>query len=423
MLEILVDKMIIQMPNAENKWSPRRNTLQVKVKNVYVGSSHPVAVQSMTNTDTKDVESTVNQILELYRAGSEIVRFTIADIPMAKAVSEIRRRVDDTGLDIPLIGDFHYNGHRLLKEVPECASALDKYRINPGNVGFGEKHDDNFRTILKIAQDNGKPVRIGVNWGSLDSTVLTTLMDKNSSAEHPKDAKEIMVDAVVESAVQSVNKAIEYGMPPDMIIVSTKISEVPEMVKAYRQLAERIQQPLHVGLTEAGMGSKGIAASAAALAMLLTEGIGDTIRVSLTPQPGASRTEEVKVARQILQSLDIRHFSPLVSSCPGCGRTTSVVFQELAQDLTEYIQERMPDWKKGHKGVETMKVAVMGCVVNGPGESKHANIGISLPGSGEDPVCPIFEDGKQVATVHASEAPKIFRERIERYVDTHYGGR
>ncbi|MGI0100885.1 MAG: flavodoxin-dependent (E)-4-hydroxy-3-methylbut-2-enyl-diphosphate synthase [Candidatus Micrarchaeaceae archaeon] len=413
--------MIIKMPKHSESWAPRRRTLQVRVRNMYVGSDHPVAVQSMTNTDTGDVTATVAQILELYKAGSELVRFTVQNLKMAREVMPIRKALDDLGYDIPLIGDFHYNGHQLLREVPKCADALDKYRINPGNVGFGEKHDDNFKSIIDVAKDHGKPVRIGVNWGSLDQGVLTKLMDDNTRSGSPKDADDVLIDAVVESAVQSVNKAVEYGLEPNMIIVSTKISEVPQMVKAYRLLAPKIEQPLHVGLTEAGIGSKGIAASSAALSLLLTEGIGDTIRVSLTPTPDRKRSEEVTVCRQILQSLDIRHFSPLVSSCPGCGRTTSTTFQEMAQELTSYLQEKMPEWKsEGYDGVEEMKVAVMGCVVNGPGESKRANIGISLPGTGEDPACIIYEDGRQAASVKASAAPEEFKKRLINYVESHY---
>ncbi len=414
------NSMMIGIPKGSD-WTKRRKSLQVRVRDMYIGSEHPVAVQSMTNTNTGDVKGTVAQIVELYKAGSELVRFTVQNKEMARAVMPIRKTLDDLGYNIPLIGDFHYNGHQLLTEVPECADALDKYRINPGNVGFGEKHDDNFRKIIDVAKDHGKPVRIGVNWGSLDQSVLTKLMDDNTRSKTPKTAEEVTVDAVVESAVQSVNKAVEYGMEPDRIIVSTKISEVPYMVRAYELLAPRIEQPLHLGLTEAGLGSKGIAASSAALSLLLTKGIGDTIRVSLTPTPGSSRAEEVTVARQILQSLDIRHFSPLVSSCPGCGRTTSTVFQEMAQELTGYLQDRMPDWKSaGYAGVEGMKVAVMGCVVNGPGESKRANLGISLPGSGENPSCLIYEDGKHVASVKASEASEEFKKHIERYVESHY---
>ena len=412
--------MIAEIPR-DSDWVQRRRSLQVRVGDIYIGSEHPVAVQSMTNTDTGDVNGTVAQIIELYKAGSELVRFTIQDIRMAKSVKAIRKELDDLGYNIPLIGDFHYNGHQLLREVPECADALDKYRINPGNVGFGEKHDDNFKSIIDVANDHNKPVRIGVNWGSLDQIVLTKLMDDNSRSKNPKTAENITVDAVVESAVQSVRKAIEYGMEPNRIIVSTKISEVPQMVRAYEMLAERIEQPLHLGLTEAGLGSKGIASSSAALSLLLTKGIGDTIRVSLTPTPSSSRSDEVVVCRQILQSLDIRHFSPLVSSCPGCGRTTSTVFQEMAQELTDYLQKRMPEWKKGgYSGVEGMKVAVMGCVVNGPGESKRANIGISLPGTGENPACIIYEDGKQVASVRASEANDEFKKHLESYVESHY---
>jgi (E)-4-hydroxy-3-methylbut-2-enyl-diphosphate synthase len=412
--------MLIAVPQGSD-WSPRRKTLQVRVRDMWIGSEHPVVVQSMTNTDTGDVNRTVAQIIELYKSGSELVRFTVQNLQMARAVGPIRKVLDDLGYNIPLIGDFHYNGHQLLKEVPSCAEALDKYRINPGNVGFGEKHDENFKTMIEAAKDYDKPVRIGVNWGSLDQGVLTKLMDDNTKSKNPKSADDVLVDAVVESAVQSVNKAVEYGLEPNKIIVSTKISEVPQMVLAYRLLATRIEQPLHVGLTEAGIGSKGIAASAAALSLLLTAGIGDTIRVSLTPTPGSSRTEEVIACKQILQSLDIRHFSPLVSSCPGCGRTTSTTFQEMAQELTGYLAERMPEWKKeGHAGVEEMKVAVMGCVVNGPGESKRANLGISLPGSGENPSCLIYEDAKHVASVKADVAIDEFKKHIERYVESHY---
>ncbi len=413
--------MIIEMKDPASLF-PRRRSLQVRVRDMYVGSEHPVVVQSMTNTDTGDVSRTVAQIIELHKAGSEIVRFTVQNVRMAKAVKNIRKVLDDLGYNIPLIGDFHFNGHQLLTEVPECAEALDKYRINPGNVGFGEKHDDNFEAFIKLAKDYDKPVRIGVNWGSLDQSVLTKLMDENTRSKTPKTAKAVTVDAVVESAVQSVKKATEYGLEPNKIIVSTKISEVPEMVNAYEMLAERIDQPLHVGLTEAGIGSKGIVASSAALGMLLSKGIGDTIRVSLTPTPTGSRADEVIVSRQILQSLGIRHFTPLVSSCPGCGRTTSIVFQEMAEELTNYLQDKMPEWKeKGYKGVEETKVAVMGCVVNGPGESKHANLGISLPGTGEDPFCIIYEDGKQVASVRASVAPAEFKKHLEAYVASHYG--
>lgn len=414
------DYMMVEIPK-DSDWTPRRKSLQVRVRNIWIGSNHPVAIQSMTNTDTGDVNTTVAQIIELYKAGSEMVRFTVQDLRMARSVKAIRKELDDLGYDVPLIGDFHYNGHQLLREVPECAEALDKYRINPGNVGFGEKHDDNFKSILDVAKDYDKPVRIGVNWGSLDQVVLTKLMDDNSISKNPKSAEDIMVDAVVESAVQSVKKAIEYDVKPNNIIVSTKISEVPQMVKAYRLLATKVEQPLHLGLTEAGIGTKGIAASSAALSLLLTEGIGDTIRVSLTPTPNAKRSEEVIACRQILQSLNIRHFSPLVSSCPGCGRTTSITFQEMAQDLTVYLQDKMPEWKsKGYNGVEGMKVAVMGCVVNGPGESKMANLGISLPGTGENPSCIIYEDGKQTASVKASEATLEFKKRLEKYVESHY---
>ncbi len=400
----------------------RKKTQQVKIRDMYIGSNYPVAIQSMTNTNTADVDRTVEQIIQLYEAGSELVRFTVQNLEMARSVSEIKKKLDNIGYNIPLIGDFHYNGHQLLDEVPSCADALDKYRINPGNVGFGEKHDPNFVKFIDLAKEYDKPVRIGVNWGSLDPKVLSVFMDTNSKSEHPKPSQDIIVEAVVESAVQSVNKAIEYGLEPNKILVSTKISLVPEMVYAYELLSERIDQPLHLGLTEAGIGSKGIIASTASLSQLLVKGIGDTIRVSLTPTPNSSRSEEVKVCQQILQSLDMRHFSPQVTSCPGCGRTTSTIFQELAQDLTEYLTQQMPEWKKSnYEGVEEMNVAVMGCIVNGPGESRQANIGISLPGTGEDPYCIIFEDGKQTGSVKASDARKVFKEHLEAYVKSHYG--
>ncbi len=413
--------MVVIELSKKSKWVPRRKTTQVRVRDAWVGSDYPVIVQSMTNTDTGDVEKTVQQIIDLYRAGSELVRFTVENERMARAVKPIRQKLDDLGYDIPLIGDFHYNGHLLLTQVPECAETLDKYRINPGNVGFGDRHDANFKSMVDVAIKYQKPVRIGVNWGSLDQIVLTKLMDDNMKLPNPRDAKDVTVEAVVESAVQSVNKAIEYGLEPNQIIVSTKISEVPEVVQACEMLAARVEVPLHVGLTEAGMGSKGIVCSTAALSLLLTKGICDTIRVSLTPKPGASRTEEVLVCNQILQSLDIRHFSPLVSSCPGCGRTQSTAFQELTEEITAYVQEKMPEWKeKGYKGAEELKVAVMGCIVNGPGESKYANVGISLPGSGENPSCPIFEDGKLVETVKYDHAREAFKQRVDRYVLSHY---
>lgn len=400
----------------------RKKTIEVKVRGLGIGANNPVRVQSMTNTDTADIEATAKQTIELYNAGSELVRFTVENDAMAKAVPGIRKELARQGFEeIPLIGDFHYNGHLLLTKYPEMAQELDKYRINPGNVGFGERHDPNFQAFIDVAGKYEKPVRIGVNWGSLDQGVLTKMMDENLKRKEQKTAKEITVEAVVESAVQSIKKAIEYGLPENQIIVSTKISEVPEMVHAYEMLSQRTTQPLHVGLTEAGMGSKGIVASSSALSLLLTQGIGDTIRVSLTPKPGASRTEEVIVCNQILQSLGIRSFSPSVTSCPGCGRTTSTRFQELTEEMNSFIQEKMPQWKKkGFKGVEEMKVAVMGCIVNGPGESKYADIGISLPGSGEDPMCPIFEDGKLVKSVKASSAKEEFKKQVEKYAERRY---
>ncbi|MFH0714569.1 MAG: flavodoxin-dependent (E)-4-hydroxy-3-methylbut-2-enyl-diphosphate synthase [Candidatus Diapherotrites archaeon] len=403
-------------------WKERRKTSQVRVRNLWIGSDYPVAVQSMTNTNTADVDSTVNQILELFTAGSEMVRFTVENEAMAAAVPSIRKKLDDLGCDVPIIGDFHYNGHLLLNKYPQCTQALDKFRINPGNVGFGDQRDDNFKNMVDIAIEYDKPVRIGVNWGSLDPFILNALMEENKKLGTPKDAKEIQLEAVVESAVQSVNKAIEYGLGEDKIIVSTKISEVPEMVKANEMLTERTKVPLHVGLTEAGMGSKGIVASTVALSVLLAKGIGDTIRVSITPKPGSSRTEEVIVSGQVLQSLDLRHFMPLITSCPGCGRTQSARFQEMALEMNSFLLQKMPEWKqKGFKGMEDMKIAVMGCIVNGPGESKNANMGISFPGSGETVSCPIYADGKLLKTIPAENAQKEFKQIVEEYVQSHYG--
>lgn len=400
-----------------------RNTHTVKVGTVDIGGANEVRVQSMTNTDTADVESTVKQIIELTEAGSELVRFTVKDDENAQAVPEIKKRVRAAGYDTPLIGDFHYNGHKLLVAYPECALALDKYRINPGNVGVGKQHDANFRTMIEAAIEYGKPVRIGVNGGSLDQALLKELIDADLAAGSPKGAKLVFLDAMVESAVRSANQAVEYGMPKDRIILSTKVSEVPEMVHVYKEMAGRTRFPLHLGLTEAGMGIKGTVSSALALGILLHDGIGDTIRVSLTPKPGAPRTEEVEICREILQNLGLRSFTPRVTACPGCGRTTSTLFQELAIEVEGHLKSRMKSWQEaGYDGVESMKVAVMGCVVNGPGEAKGAHIGLSLPGTGEHPSAPVYADGEKVATLKgdAKTIASSFLEMVEEYVRTHY---
>lgn len=400
-----------------------RNTLTVMVGNVGIGGSNAVRVQSMTNTSTADVESTVKQIIELTEAGSELVRFTVKDEENAEAVPEIRKRLRSLGYSTPLIGDFHYNGHKLLVAFPKCALALDKYRINPGNVGVGKHHDENFRTMIEAAVEYQKPVRIGVNGGSLDQALLKELIDTDLRAGSPKGAKTVFLEAMVESAIRSANMAIEYGMPKDRIILSTKVSEVPEMVQVYRELAGRCHFPLHLGLTEAGMGYKGAVSSALALGILLYQGIGDTIRVSLTPKPGASRTEEVEICREVLQNLGLRNFTPRVTACPGCGRTTSTVFQELAVQVDDYLKARMKAWQEaGYEGVTTMKVAVMGCVVNGPGEAKGCNIGISLPGTGEQPSAPVYADGRKIGTLHgdAKTIANDFFVMVEDYVKSHY---
>jgi (E)-4-hydroxy-3-methylbut-2-enyl-diphosphate synthase len=352
-------------------------------------------VQSMTNTDTADIEATVKQVAELARAGSEVVRITVDRDAAAKAVPVIRERLEAQGLDVPLVGDFHFNGHKLLSKYPDCAAALAKLRINPGNVGKGSRRDPQFAQMIEIAIKHDKPVRIGVNWGSLDQDLLTRLMDENARSETPKEAREIMFEAMIQSAIGSAERAEELGLPGNMIVLSCKMSGVQDLITVYRQLAERCDYPLHLGLTEAGMGSKGIVASTAALSVLLQEGIGDTIRISLTPEPGGARTREVIVAQEILQSMGLRSFTPQVAACPGCGRTTSTFFQELARDIETWLREQMPRWRREYEGVEDMQVAVMGCVVNGPGESRHANIGISLPGTGERPVAPVFEDGEK----------------------------
>ena len=400
-------------------FAPRRQTVTTRVADVAVGSPNPVAVQSMTNTDTADAASTATQILELARAGSQLVRITVNNDDAAAAVPEIVDRVRGEGCSAPVIGDFHYNGHLLLTRFPACARSLDKYRINPGNVG-GKRRDENFRTIVQIAIEQGKPVRIGVNWGSLDQDLLTQMMDTNASRAEPLDAKDVYIEAMIESALRSAELAEQTGLGHDRIILSAKVSGVPDLVDVYRRLAQRCDYPLHLGLTEAGLGVKGIVASAAGLSVLLSEGIGDTIRVSLTPRPNGDRTEEVLVAQQILQSLQLRHFTPQVTACPGCGRTTSTFFQQMAEDIQVYLRERMPQWRQGRPGVEEMKVAVMGCVVNGPGESKHANIGISLPGTFEEPKAPVYVDGKLVTTLRGERIVEEFLVILESYVATRY---
>src|SRR5213083_521824 len=374
----------------------------------------------MTNTDTADVASTAQQVAALARARSELVRVTVNNEEAAAGVAPIVDELEKRGIRVPIIGDFHYNGHILLKKYPECARALDKYRINPGNVSVGRKDDSNFRTMIEVAVENQKPVRIGVNWGSLDQALLTRMMDENSRLEEPKDAREVTMEAMIVSALNSAALAEKYGLRPDQIILSAKVRGVQDLIDVYRSLATRCSYPLHLGLTEAGMGAKGIVASSAALGVLLQEGIGDTIRVSLTPAPGGDRAEEVRVAQQILQSLGIRSFSPQVTACPGCGRTTSTFFQEMAEQIQSYLREQMPVWKGRYSGVEEMKVAVMGCVVNGPGESKHANLGISLPGTGEEPKAPVFADGKLMTTLRGEGIVAEFITILNRYVDSHY---
>ncbi|HXK53885.1 MAG TPA: flavodoxin-dependent (E)-4-hydroxy-3-methylbut-2-enyl-diphosphate synthase [Hyphomicrobiales bacterium] len=401
---------------------PRRRSVAVSVGGIAIGGGAPVVVQSMTNTDTADVEATARQVAALAQAGSELVRITVDRDEAAAAVPRIRDRLGQLGVSVPLIGDFHYIGHRLLADHPAAAEALDKYRINPGNVGFRDKRDRQFSEMIEIALKFGKPVRIGVNWGSLDEELLTRLMDENARAARPRDAGTVMREAIVQSALGSAARAEELGMAREAIILSAKVSGVQELISVYGDLAARSDHALHLGLTEAGMGAKGIVASAAALAVLLEQGIGDTIRVSLTPQPGGARTEEVAVAQQILQSMGLRNFAPEVTSCPGCGRTTSTVFQELAEQIQLYVLGRMAAWRADFPGAEMLKVAVMGCIVNGPGESRHADIGISLPGTGEDPVAPVFIDGKKVATLRGPGLTDEFKAVIEDYVARKYGG-
>jgi (E)-4-hydroxy-3-methylbut-2-enyl-diphosphate synthase len=398
----------------------RRTTAVVNVGGVKVGGANPIVVQSMTNTDTADSTSTVNQVMALANAGSELVRVTVNTEEAAAAVPRIVDCLDKFGVRVPVIGDFHYNGHILLKKYPECARTLAKYRINPGNVNIGKKHDDNFHTMIDAAIEYGKPVRIGVNWGSLDQALLTRLMDENSRLAEPKDAREVTLEAIVQSAIESARAAEQYGLPHDRIILSAKVSGVQDLIDVYRMMAARGDYPLHLGLTEAGLGSKGIVATTAALSVLLQEGIGDTIRASLTPLPNGDRTEEVVVSQQILQSMGIRSFTPQVTACPGCGRTTSTFFQDMADQIQTYLRTQMPVWKQRHEGVESMKVAVMGCVVNGPGESKHSNLGISLPGTFEEPVAPVYIDGRLSKTLRGDKIVAEFIEILDDYVASHY---
>ncbi|MCA1925577.1 MAG: flavodoxin-dependent (E)-4-hydroxy-3-methylbut-2-enyl-diphosphate synthase [Thiobacillus sp.] len=401
----------------------RRPTRQVRIGQVLVGGDAPVVVQSMTNTDTVDITATVKQVQALADAGSELVRLTVNTVEAAAAVPRIRERLDALGYRVPLIGDFHFNGHKLLTQVPECAQALAKLRINPGNIGRGSKRDEQFATLIEIACRYDKPVRIGVNWGSLDPSIVARMMDENARLAQPENADVVMRRAMVASALESAHKAEELGLGGDKIILSCKMSRVQDLIAVYRELASQCDYPLHLGLTEAGMGSKGIVASTAALAVLLQEGIGDTIRISLTPEPGGERTKEVTVGQEILQSLGLRAFTPQVTACPGCGRTTSTVFQELARDIETYLRTQMPIWRSQYPGVETMQVAVMGCVVNGPGESKHANIGISLPGTGEVPVAPVYVDGEKTVTLKGERIAAEFQSIVEDYVRSRYGAR
>ncbi|WP_342118105.1 flavodoxin-dependent (E)-4-hydroxy-3-methylbut-2-enyl-diphosphate synthase [Pseudoduganella sp. OTU4001] len=398
----------------------RRVLIQHGERKIWVGGDAPVVVQSMTNTDTADAVATAIQIKELARAGSELVRLTVDRPEAAAAVPYIRDQLDKMGIDVPLVGDFHYNGHTLLTEYPDCAAALSKYRINPGNVGKGAKRDTQFAQMIEVAAKHDKPVRIGVNWGSLDQALLARIMDENAARENPWTAQAVMYEALITSAIENAVRAEELGLARDKIILSCKVSGVQDLIAVYRELSKRCDYPLHLGLTEAGMGSKGIVASTAALSVLLQEGIGDTIRISLTPEPGGDRTKEVVVGQEILQTMGLRKFTPMVIACPGCGRTTSTVFQELADDIQTYLREQMPEWKKTYPGVEAMNVAVMGCIVNGPGESKHANIGISLPGTGESPAAPVFVDGQKVATLRGDNIVEEFQAIVLDYVQKNY---
>jgi len=398
----------------------KKNTYQVKVGNIFIGGGAPIVIQSMTNTDTADRSSTVNQILNLWKAGSEIVRITVNNEDSAKQVEDIKKTLLDQGCDVPLVGDFHFNGHKLLTKYPKCAELLDKYRINPGNVGKGSKRDDQFSTMIKIAMVNNKPVRIGVNWGSLDQDLLKKLMDLNAAKKNPDSAEIVMQNALIASVIDSAKLAEDIGLNRNKIIVSCKVSEVQDLINIYTKLSKLCRYPLHLGLTEAGMGTKGIVSSAVSIGHLLQSGIGDTIRVSLTPEPNGDRTEEVKVSQLILQSLDLRSFKPSVIACPGCGRTTSTYFQELANEIQFFLNDSMHSWKSQFEGVEEMKVAVMGCVVNGPGESKMANLGISLPGTGEIPVAPVYEDGKKTVTLKGDTIAIEFKQIIESYIIKNY---
>jgi (E)-4-hydroxy-3-methylbut-2-enyl-diphosphate synthase len=409
--------------SSHNAQANRRHSVAVKVGSVSIGGGHPVVVQSMTNTDTADVEATTRQVQQLAAAGSELVRITVNNEDSAAAVAPIRDRLDAMGCSVPLIGDFHYNGHTLLTKYPDCAAALAKYRINPGNVGFGRKKDSQFATMIEKAVEYDKPVRIGVNWGCLDQDLATRMMDENAQRAEPMDADAVMQEALIVSALTSAERAEEIGLPRDHIVLSCKVSGVQKLIAVYRDLAARCDYALHLGLTEAGMGSKGIVASTAALSVLLQEGIGDTIRISLTPEPGGDRAREVIVAQEILQTMGLRSFTPLVTACPGCGRTTSTVFQELADSIQAYVRSQMPVWREKYHGVEEMNLAVMGCVVNGPGESKHADIGISLPGTGEAPSAPVFIDGKKVTTLRGDNIAEEFRRIVDDYVEKHYASR
>ena len=398
----------------------RRVSRQVAVGPVLIGGGAPVVVQSMTNTDTTDAQATARQVEELARAGSELVRITVNTPEAAAQVAHIRARLDALGCRVPLVGDFHYNGHKLLTQFPDCARALAKYRINPGNVGKGAKRDEQFATMIECAIRYAKPVRIGVNWGSLDAELLARMMDENAGSSSPSSSDQVMREAVIRSALESARAAEELGLPAERIVISCKMSQVQDLISVYRALAARCDYALHLGLTEAGMGSKGIVASSAAMGVLLQEGIGDTIRISLTPEPGGERTREVIVAQELLQTMGLRAFSPMVSACPGCGRTTSTTFQELAQKIEKYLRDQMPAWRRTHPGTENMRVAVMGCVVNGPGESKHANIGISLPGTNELPVAPVYVDGRKTVTLKGERIAEEFQAIVENYVATHY---
>ncbi len=398
----------------------RKNTLTTMVGNVAIGGNNPIVVQSMTNTDTVDAKATAVQIAQLARAGSEIVRITVNNAQAAKAVPEIKERISDLGFSVPIVGDFHYNGHILLRDFPKAARALDKYRINPGNVGAGKHHNDNFTKMIEVAKEHNKAIRIGVNWGSLDQQLLTKLMDQNAALTEPKSAKAVMYEAMIQSVLLSAELAEANGLAANKIIVSAKVSNAIDLWAVNRELAKRSNYALHLGLTEAGMAVKGAVSSAAALSVLLAEGIGDTIRVSLTPEPNAAREKEVEIAQEILAALDLRKFNPTVTACPGCGRTTSILFQEMAQDIQGYLKAQMPVWKDKYKGIEELKVAVMGCIVNGPGESKHADIGISLPGNGENPKAPVYQDGKLVATLSGNNIAQDFNEMLEDYINKKY---